>query len=272
MMTTLRCCVIDDEPLAAGLIGAYVERTPSLELAGVFNSAQEAFPAISAGDIDLLFLDIQMPQLSGIEFVNLLPSSTMVVFVSAFENYAIQGIKANAVDYLLKPVSYDDFLGAVNRASQRRESSLLAASYGLPSSEGTARERTAAEATGAELNPGAEYIIVKSEYRYRQIAKSDILYIEGLKDYVRIFIEGENRSIMTLLSLKALEHCLPEGRFMRIHRSFIVNLSKIKTIERNKILIADRVLTPGTLYEIPVGDSYRPAIASYISSLSLNPE
>ena len=159
MMTTLRCCVIDDEPLAAGLIGAYVERTPSLELAGVFNSAQEAFPAISAGDIDLLFLDIQMPQLSGIEFVNLLPSSTMVVFVSAFENYAIQGIKANAVDYLLKPVSYDDFLGAVNRASQRRESLLLAASYGLPSPEGTARERTAAEATGAELNPGAEYII-----------------------------------------------------------------------------------------------------------------
>ena len=261
MMTTLRCCVIDDEPLAAGLIGAYVERTPSLELAGVFNSAQEAFPAISAGDIDLLFLDIQMPQLSGIEFVNLLPSSTMVVFVSAFENYAIQGIKANAVDYLLKPVSYDDFLGAVNRASQRRESLLLAASYGLPSPEGTARERTAAEATGAELNPGAEYIIVKSEYRYRQIAKSDILYIEGLKDYVRIFIEGENRSIMTLLR-----------RFMRVHRSFIVNLSKIKTIERNKILIADRVLTPGTLYEIPVGDSYRPAIASYISSLSLNPE
>lgn len=271
-MNTLRCCVIDDEPLAAGLIGGYVERTPSLTMAGVFNSAHEAFKIISSGEVDLLFLDIQMPQISGIEFVNLLPTSTMVVFVSAYENYAIQGIKSNAVDYLLKPVSYEDFLGAVNRACQRRQLTSPASGNCLAISFDTTKESDNGEAIAANLNSEAEHIIVKSEYRYRQIAKSDILYIEGLKDYVRIFVEGENRSIMTLLSLKSLEHCLPESRFMRVHRSFIVNLTKIKTIERNRILIVDRLLSETPPYEIPVGDSYRQSIASYISSLSLNPE
>lgn len=259
----LRCCVIDDEPLAGNLIGSYARRTPALSLAGVFTSAQEAYPMLASGEVDLVFLDIQMPQLSGMELVGLLPPSTMVVFVTAYENYAIDGIKANAVDYLLKPVSYGEFLGAVNRAMARAGSVMPQSgmsSQGEPSDTGSSYGDVAA--------CDADCIIVKSEYRHRQIRKADILYIEGLKDYVRIFVEGESRSVMTLLSMKALEQSL-NADFMRVHRSFIINLSKIHTIERNRIILTDRVAVPPATHEIPVGDSYRQALATYISSRSL---
>lgn len=262
MSEILRCCVIDDEPLAGNLIGSYAERTPALSLAGVFTSAQEAYPLLASGEIDLVFLDIQMPQLSGMELAGLLPPSTMVVFVTAYENYAIEGIKANAVDYLLKPVSYAEFLGAVNRALTRAGQTQPGA---IPA--------VVSELTESATTPGgtaeSDYIIVKSEYRHRQIRKADILYIEGLKDYVRIFVDGEPRSVMTLLSMKALEQTLTDG-FMRVHRSFIVNLSKIHTIERNRLIIADRLSSPPLTHEIPVGDSYRPALAAYVASRSLN--
>lgn len=266
-MTTekLRCCVIDDEPLAGNLIGSYAERTPGLSLAGVFTSAQEAYPLLASGEIDLVFLDIQMPQLSGMEFVGLLPPSTMVVFVTAYENYAIDGIKANAVDYLLKPVSYGEFLGAVNRAFARRGTAV-----GTGTSGATRHDETDEyPANGDYAAADADHIIVKSEYRHRQIRKADILYIEGLKDYVRIFVEGEPRSVMTLLSMKALEHTLPASCFMRVHRSFIVNLAKIHTIERNRIIIADRLTIPPSTHEIPIGDSFRPALANYVASRSI---
>lgn len=260
MTEKLKCCVIDDEPLAGELIGSYAERTPALSLCGIFTSAQEAYPLISSGDVDLVFLDIQMPQLSGMELVGLLPPSTMVVFVTAYDHYAIEGIKANAVDYLLKPVSYGEFLGAVNRALARRG----AMSRDDVSKEGRTEEITPTDEGHA---PGdSEHIIVKSEYRHRQIRKADILYIEGLKDYVRIFVEGEPRSVMTLLSMKALEHTLPASGFMRVHRSFIVNLSKIHTIERNRLLVIDRIAVPALTHEIPVGDSYRQSLAAYVSS------
>ena len=256
----LRCCVIDDEPLAGNLIGSYAERTPALSLARVFTSAQEAYPAIASGEIDLVFLDIQMPQLSGMEFVGLLPSTTMVVFVTAYENYAIDGIKANAVDYLLKPVSYGEFLGAVNRALARR---------GVISDVASRPQAEDGETAGTRGENDSDHIIVKSEYRHRQIRKSDILFIEGLKDYVRIFVEGEPRSVMTLLSMKALEHTLPATDFMRVHRSFIVNLAKIHTIERSRIIISDRQASPAATHEIPVGDSYRQALATYVASRSV---
>jgi DNA-binding LytR/AlgR family response regulator len=203
-MTKLKCCVIDDEPLAGQLIGSYAERTPALFLAGVFTSAQEAYPMIASGNIDLVFLDIQMPQLSGMEFVKLLPPNTMVIFVTAYQNYAIQGIKVNAVDYLLKPVSYEEFLGSVNLALQRREKM-----QALSNSQ----ERTGGNYAEVQSSPESDSIIVKTEYRLRQITKSDILYIEGLKDYVRIFVEGEPRSIMTLLSMKSIERNLPSDKF-----------------------------------------------------------
>lgn len=257
----LRCCVIDDEPLAGNLIGSYAERTPALTLAGVFTSAQEAYPTLSSGEIDLVFLDIQMPQLSGMELVGLLPPTTMVVFVTAYENYAIDGIKANAVDYLLKPVSYGEFLGAVNRALARRGATATEMS--------TTDGNDASGPANGKADPDSDHIIVKSEYRHRQIRKADILYIEGLKDYVRIFVEGEPRSVMTLLSMKTLEHTLPSENFMRVHRSFIVNLSKIHTIERSRIIVTDRVASPAVTHEIPVGDSYRQTLGAYVASRSV---
>ena len=235
----LRCCVIDDEPLAAELIAAYVRRTPSLELAGVFNSAQDAFATISAGDIALVFLDIQMPQLSGLEFARILPRDTRVIFTTAYAGYAIEGYKVNAIGYLLKPVSYPEFLEAVERA----------AGPGAPPPPGVAQS-SAAE---------SDYIMVKTEYRLRQIPKVDILFVEGLKDYVKIYIDGETRPTVSLLSLKSLERNLPAATFMRVHRSFIVNLTKISTIERGTIIIGS--------HQIPVSDSFRPALQNYISSL-----
>lgn len=271
-MTLLKCCVIDDEPLAGNLIGSYVERTPALSLAGVFTSAHEAYPFIASGEIDLVFLDIQMPQLSGMEFVKLLPPSAMVVFVTAYENYAIEGIRANAVDYLLKPVNYGEFLGSVNRALARRTNEAPVKEDAETKQEITALSRDEVSFRDEEKSltktyeAAPDHIIVKSEYRHRQIPKKDILFIEGLKDYVRIFVEGESRSVMTLLSMKSIEHCLPASDFMRVHRSFIVNLNKINTIERNRILICDKLAVPPADHEIPVGDSYRQAITAYISS------
>lgn len=253
----LRCCVIDDEPLAANLIGSYASRTPSLQLAGVFNSARDAYSLIASGQVDLIFLDIHMPEISGMEFVKVIPPQTMVVFVTAYDSYAIEGLRANAVDYLLKPVDYKEFLAAVNRAMERR------ASLGR-----TAAESAPATPYGSEPESSADddYIIVKSEYRLRQILKSSILYVEGLKDYVRIFLEGEQKSVMTLLSMQTLEQSLPRTGFMRVHRSYIVNLNRITTIERNRITLTDHKTTPPATHEIPVSDSYRSALQAYVAT------
>lgn len=248
-MQTLRCVVIDDEPLAGQLIGNYARRTPSLQLAGVFTSAREAYSLIISGEVDLLFLDIQMPELSGMEFVKLIPRDTMVIFVTAYENYAIEGIRVNAVDYLLKPVNYTEFIAAVERAMERRRSAPALASP--PSADTPADDG---------------HIIVKSEYRHRQIAKRDILFVEGLKDYVRIFVEGQARSVMTLMSMKTLEGALTPPEFMRVHRSYIVNLSKINAIERGRIFVTDNRQSPAVTHEVPVSDSYRPQLLDYIAS------
>lgn len=239
-MRNLRCCIIDDEPLAQELIKSYVEQTPFLELVNTFPSASMAVKTIIEDKIDLVFLDIQMSELNGIEFARVIPPTCKIVFITAFEQYALDGFKANALDYLLKPVSYNEFLGAANKALQWFEM-----------------------ADGSRNSNNNEYIIVKSEYKLIQIAVSDILYIEGLKDYVKIYLENSNNSIMSLMSLKTLEACLPQNRFMRVHRSFIVQTSKIKVIERNRIVF-------GKQY-IPVSDSYKDVFNDYINRLTLSP-
>lgn len=262
-MSELKCCVIDDEPLAAKLIAGYVSQTPGLTLEGVYNSAHEGIRTLLAGEIDLLFIDIQMPQLSGLELVKLIPARTMVVFVTAYPNYAIEGLRANAVDYLMKPVSYPEFLEAVARATERRNGA--AAHPEAPSDP--------AAGIPAHVDPTNTHIIVKTEYRMRQIAKADILFVEGLKDYVRIYVEGESKSVITLLSMKGVEQALEPFGFMRVHRSYVINLSRIHTIERNRLLLIDRALSAGgepQLHEVPVGDSYRGALAGYINSISIN--
>ena len=227
-MNTLQCCVIDDEPLACRLIASYVERTDGLELAGTFTSAEAALERIRGGDIHLAFLDIQMPQMSGMELARMGPPTTRVVFITAYSDYAVEGFRVNALDYLLKPVSYGDFMEAVARAR---------AFHSRPSA-----------APAAVTEPPAGVLTVKSEYKLVRLPHHEILYVEGLKDYVKIYMSGERHPVLTLMSLKAVEQALPES-FMRVHRSFIVNLDYARVVERGRIIIGDAA--------IPVSDTYK---------------
>lgn len=233
----LKCCIIDDEPLAIRLLESYVKRTPFLQLEASFNSAVQAIELISKGDIDLLFLDIQMPELNGMEFSRIINGKSRIIFTTAFEQYAVDSYKVDAIDYLLKPFSYGDFLKAAQKALQWFELSAT------PQVAGN---------TGDQ-----QYIFVKSDYKLKQIPLDKILYIEGLKDYVKIYLEGEPHPILSLLSLKSLEEMLPDEQFIRVHRSFIVQGCKIKLIDRNRIVF-------GKEY-IPISDSYKDAFAEFIA-------
>lgn len=234
-MTILKCCVIDDEPLASQLIASYIKKTPFLQLVGTYSSAQEAIKTILENQIDLVFLDIEMPQLNGLEFAKIIPSTTRIVFTTAYDKYAIQGFKVDALDYLLKPVSYEDFFAAANKALKRID----------------------AQQNGVNKSSINDYIIVKSEYRLIQIPTSEILYIEGLKDYVKIYTADEQKSIMTLMNMRTLEQSLPSS-FIRVHRSFIVNANKLKIIERNRIVFGNKY--------IPISDTYKQVFSDYIAT------
>ena len=237
-MRKLRCCVIDDEPLALELIKSYVEKTPFLEFVDAFSSASLAVKTIIESNIDLLFLDIQMAELNGIEFARVVPARCRIVFITAFPQYAVEGFRANALDYLLKPVSYTEFLEAANKAMMWCKL--------VENSENVGNDQ--------------KHIIVKSEYKLLQIPIDDITYIEGLKDYVRIFLDN-GTSVMSLMSLRTMELGLPSSRFMRVHRSFIVQTSKIKVIERNRIVF-------GKQY-IPISDTYKSEFMDYVARKSL---
>lgn len=203
----LKCAIVDDEPLALGLLESYVEKTPFLELTGKYSSAVQAMKELPEKQTDLLFLDIQMPELNGLEFSKMVDSRTRIIFTTAFEQYALDGYKVNALDYLLKPISYTDFLQAANKAVRWFE--LL----NQPHDEITS-------------------IFVKSDYKLVQIELDNILYVEGLKDYVKIYEEGNQRPILSLMSMKAMEELLPASRFMRVHRSYIVQRAKyVSSIE-----------------------------------------
>ena len=231
----LKCAIVDDEPLALGLLESYVSKTPFLELAGKYSSAVQAMKELPEKQVDLLFLDIQMPELNGLEFSRMVDSRTRIVFTTAFEQYALDGYKVNALDYLLKPISYTDFLQAANKAVQWFE--LL----NQPHDEITS-------------------IFVKSDYKLVQIELDNILYIEGLKDYVKIYEEGSQRPILSLMSMKAMEELLPSSRFMRVHRSYIVQKSKIRIIDRGRIIFGKT--------SIPVSESYKSAFQEYLDRRS----
>lgn len=234
-MSEIRCLVVDDEPLAAKLISTYVERTPFLSLVAEVGSTEEALTIIQKGEIDLVFLDIRMPRLSGMQLAKIIQDQVHIVFTTAFADYAVEGFKVNALDYLLKPVSYEDFMRAATRALKE-----------------IGNESTVVSSPATQVEPRAdnnEYLLVKSEYRLLRLPFTDIIYIEGLKDYVKIYLDGDTKPILSLMSMKSLEEVLSQPRFMRVHRSFIVNFDKVRTIERNSIIIAGRC--------IPISDSYR---------------
>ena len=241
----LRCALVDDEPLALGLLESYVRKTPTLELCGSYTSAIQALKGLPEQPVDLLFLDIQMPELNGLEYARHVPESTRIVFTTAFEQYALEGYRVNALDYLLKPISYADFLEAVDRAQQW---------FGLRQQ---AEAPAPAAAGNGPLATEADYIYVKSDYKLVQVRLDDILYIEGLKDYVKIHLASEPRPLLSLVSLRALEERLPKSRFLRVHRSFIVQKSHISVIEKGRIVF-------GKDY-IPVSESYKQELQNYVN-------
>ena len=237
MNMILKCAITDDEPLALDLLESYVRKTPALELSGKYHSAVEALSGLKENPVDLLFLDIQMPELDGIEFSRMISPSTRVVFTTAFGNYALEGYKVNALDYLLKPVSYPEFMRTVGKALEWFSISRKAAD---------------AQTAGSQVPGDRESIYVKSEYRLVRLPFDSIIYIEGLKDYVKFCMESPEPPVLSLMNMKNLEESLPADRFMRVHRSFIVNLSKIRAIDRGRIILENA--------NIPVGDTYRESL------------
>ena len=241
----LNCVIIDDEPLAQELLQSYVEKTPFLTLVGTYSNAIQAMKElISKAPIHLMFLDIQMPGLNGLEFSRLVDAQTRIVFTTAFEQYALDSYKVNALDYLMKPISYTDFMQAVNKAVNWFE-----------------LHEKGKSTTNETTSNNQEFIYVKSDYKLIQIPLDRILYIEGLKDYIKIHIEGEQKAVLSLLSMKMMEERLPSDRFIRIHRSYIVQKSKIKIIDRGRIVFDKEY--------IPISDSYKQELLVYINEHSI---
>lgn len=235
----LQCICADDEPLALGLITSYIKRTPFLQLSGSHSSATDALEAARNGGIDLAFLDIQMPGLNGIalaRLLNQLPGQIRpaLVFTTAYNHFALEAYKVDAIDYLMKPFNYEEFLRACNKANTLKE--LM-----------NARRTGNPQAAATDYTAG--FFFIRVEYRMVKVYFDDVLYIEGLKDYVKVVLRPPLKSLLSLTSLKTLDEKLPPGRFTRIHRSFIVSNDKIESVSRNKVQIADRNITIGEQYK-----------------------
>ena len=233
----LNCWIVDDEPLALELLSSYVQKTPFLNLTGKFSNAVQAMREMSDEDIDLIFLDIQMPEVNGMEFARFVETNTRIIFTTAFSEYALDGYKVNAIDYLLKPFSYSDFLDASKKALKWHEM------------RKAANEKKDSKASG---------LFVRSDYKLIHIKYNDIYYIEGLKDYIKIHTSIDAKPILTLMSLKTMEEELPSANFIRIHRSYIINRNKITAIDKNRVILNKR--------QIPIGETYRKGFMNEINN------
>lgn len=234
----ISCLIVDDEPLAIQLLTRYVAQTPFLQCEAKCSSAIEAKEILNTAKIDLIFMDIQMPELNGIEFSRTLSKDIKIIFTTAFDNYALEGFKVNALDYLLKPFNYEEFLIAANKAREWYEMIQL-------------KKNSATE-------EAANFIFVKSEYKQVKIDLNEVLYFEGLKDYVKIWLKGIVKPILTIMSLKSLENQLPVAKFMRVHRSFIIALDKIQLVERGQVIMQNSV-------HVKIADQYKEKFQSFIS-------
>lgn len=238
----IRCIAIDDEPLALQQLAAYIKKTPFLELVAQCQSAIEARQFLEKDTVDAIFCDINMPDLNGMDFVKSLQVPPLIVFTTAYSEYAVEGFKVNAVDYLLKPFGMQDFMRAANRLRERVSGFKFQVS-------GSSSPLT---------SESDDVIFLKTDYRVVKVTISDIRYIEAMSEYLKIFIEGEAKPIVTLLSMKKMEEKLTEN-FMRIHRSYIVNLTKIQEINKNRIIMDAETY-------LPIGDMYKEAFQKYIDT------
>lgn len=241
----LKCIAIDDEPLALRQLKGYIEIIPYLELAATCNNALEAQQFLAAQHVDLIFVDINMPDLSGVEFVRSLVDRPMVIFTTAYSEYAVEGFKLDAVDYLLKPFSFADFSRSAGKANSLYELRHNQRA-GVP------------EATPEALPKDKEYISVKADYKVSLVKISDIVYLESEGEYVRMHL-ADGTTITTLFRLKNMEAALPSDMFMRVHRSYIVNLRCIKGYVRGRVFLSD------TEY-VPIGENYKESFQHYIES------
>lgn len=231
----IKCIAIDDEPHALRQLAEYIEAVPYLSLEGSFESAFDACNFLHDNAIDLIFVDINMPDINGIDFVKSLSKNVKIVFITAHSEFAYDGFQLDAADYLLKPISFIDFLKSVNKVNER----YFQQNSSLP-----------------EIHQNRDYLFIKSEYRVIRINFKDIKYIESKREYVKIFLEG-SEPITTLMSIKKLEETLPGNMFMRVHRSFIVNLDKITVVERNRIVFDNKVY-------IPISENYGEKFQEYM--------
>ena len=233
----IRCMAIDDEPLALQQIVTYIKKVPFLELAAQCQSALEARQFLEQDTVDAIFCDINMPDLNGMDFIKSLVTPPMVVFTTAYAEYAVEGFKVNAVDYLLKPFGLQDFQRAANRLKDRS----------LPPTPPPKEESTSDDS-----------IFLKTEYRIVKVSISNIRYVEAMSEYLKVHVEGESRPIITLLSMKKMEERLPDY-FMRIHRSYIVNLKMIQEVNKNRIIMDKDTY-------LPIGDMYKDTFQQYLDT------
>ena len=237
----IRCIAIDDEPLALQQIAAYIGKVPFLELAAQCQSALEAQRFLQSDTVDAIFCDINMPDLNGMDFIKSLAVPPLVVFTTAYAEYAVEGFKVNAVDYLLKPFGLQDFMRAANRLQERL---VPPPSLTSPLSPLTSENDNV--------------IFLKTDYRIVKVTISDIRYVEAMSEYLKVWLEGEAKPLVTLLSMKKMEERLP-ATFIRIHRSYIINLDKIQEVNKNRVIMdADTYL--------PIGDLYKEAFQQYVDT------
>ena len=239
----IRCLAIDDEPLALQQLVAYISKVPFLELAAQCQSALEARSFLENDTVDAIFCDINMPDLNGMDFVKSLAVPPLVVFTTAYSEYAVEGFRVNAVDYLLKPFGLQDFQRAANRLKDRLSETAPASDISLTS----------------HLSPlTSDILFLKTDYRIVKVSIPDIRYIEAMSEYLKVWTEGEPKPVITLLSMKKIEERLPDY-FMRIHRSYIINLNKIQEVNKNRVIMDQDTY-------LPIGDLYKDAFQTYLNT------
>jgi DNA-binding LytR/AlgR family response regulator len=246
----LTCIIVDDEPLAVRLLESFVNKTPDLQLAGSFTDSVEAINVIKELKPDLLFLDIQMPDMSGMELAHVVPAETKIIFTTAFKEYAYESYEVSALDFLLKPIRYNKFISAVEKARQW---------FGHKLNNQNNQSIQNIQNTQKEPHGKQETVFLRVDGEFRQVALSKIIYVCGMKDYVMFYLSDEKRPLITHLTMKSVEDMLPSTLFMRISRSYIVALDKIKSVDRNEcVYIGDEI--------IKVTDAYHEKFISYLNS------
>ena len=249
----IRCMAIDDEPLALQQLVAYINKIPFLEMAAQCQSALEARAFLEHDTVDAIFCDINMPDLNGMDFVKGLVAPPLIVFTTAYSEYAVEGFKVNAVDYLLKPFGLQEFRRAADRVRERL------AQAPLPPSEGdTAPRKPRNETESGAVGEASDVLFLKSDSRIVKVSVPDIRYIEAMSEYMKVWIDSQPKPVITLLSMKKMEQRLP-GYFMRIHRSYIINLTKIHEVNKNRVFMDERTA-------LPIGDLYKETFLAYLDT------